>query len=78
MTLDDFHDDFGIVRKNTGGLGGGAPQKKFSILGAKILLKNQKKKLTNNGGVKTTVKISRSVVDLVILTIKKNEFLSSQ
>ena len=37
------NDDFGIVRKNTGGLGGGAPQKIFSILGAKILLKNQKK-----------------------------------
>ena len=46
---------------NTGtGEGGGAPQKNFSIIGAKILLKNQKK-LTNKGGEKT-VKISRNII----------------
>ena len=51
MTFKDFdNDDFGIVKKQYGGSGGGAPQNKFSILGAKILLKNNKKKANKQRG----------------------------
>ena len=48
------------MKKRPGGSGAGAPQKIFSIIGSKILLKN-KKKANKQGGVKTTVKISRNI-----------------
>ena len=55
------NDYFQIMKNNTGGLGGGAPQKIFATLQAKILLTSQKNANQQGGGVKTSVKISRDI-----------------
>ena len=60
-----------------GGLGGGAPQNFFAILGAKILLENTKK-TNKQGGVKTTVKISRDITVMPLPTLHINSKYSAK